>query len=307
MNVESRNIGLVLSGGGVRGMAHIGLIKALREEGIEAGRVAGTSAGALVGALYAADYSTEDMLKFFREAPLFHYNYFTINKPGFIDTDRYIKLLRAYFPGGTFDSLNRSLYVVATDLLEGEERVFREGPLIRPLLASAALTPVFSPVLIGKKLYADGGILNNFPKEYLEGECDFLIGSNVTSAGKVELKDLRNPLQVTGRVSSLMLYSSHHRKLRQCDIWIEPRELDNIGILDKRRIEKAFEIGYREGKKAIGHYAERLSSGQSHSATPATEDAHSSEGVRDAMSGDRERSTGSGTKGIQLPESARKP
>jgi len=69
--LEDKSIGLVLSGGGVRGMAHIGLIKAMREHQIEAKVVAGTSIGALVGALYANDNSVEDMLKFFKETPLF--------------------------------------------------------------------------------------------------------------------------------------------------------------------------------------------------------------------------------------------
>lgn len=72
---EDKSIGLVLSGGGVRGMAHIGLIKAMREHHIEAKVVAGTSIGALVGALYANGHAVEDMLKFFKETPLFQYSF----------------------------------------------------------------------------------------------------------------------------------------------------------------------------------------------------------------------------------------
>ena len=79
MSLQSnKQTSLVLSGGGVRGMAHIGFIKALQEHHIKIDRIAGSSAGALVGALFANGNSTEDMLSFFKEAPLFKYNYFIV-------------------------------------------------------------------------------------------------------------------------------------------------------------------------------------------------------------------------------------
>ena len=249
--LENKSIGLVLSGGGVRGMAHIGLIKALREHQIEAKVVAGTSIGALVGALYANNNSVEEMLTFFKETPLFQYSFFTINKPGFIDTERYAGIFKNFFPENTFESLQRPLYIVATDLLSGKERVFNSGELIKPLLASAALPPVFSPVEINDILYADGGIMNNFPKEYVEDKTEFIIGSNVSVTVPLQKKDLRNSFQLTGRVTSLMIHASNDEKLHQCDLYIEPKELDQIGVLDKKGIENAFTIGYEHGSRAL--------------------------------------------------------
>ena len=99
---KMEKIGLVLSGGGIRGMAHIGLIKAMQEHNLEAHSVAGTSIGALVGALYAKNIPTDEMLDFFKNAPLFQYNFFTFNKPGFIDTERYYDLFKTYFPENSF-------------------------------------------------------------------------------------------------------------------------------------------------------------------------------------------------------------
>ncbi|MDF0706844.1 patatin-like phospholipase family protein [Flagellimonas okinawensis] len=249
--LENKSIGLVLSGGGVRGMAHIGLIKALREHQIEAKVVAGTSIGALVGALYANNNTVEEMLTFFKETPLFQYSFFTINKPGFIDTERYAGIFKNFFPENTFESLQRPLYIVATDLLSGKERVFNSGELIKPLLASAALPPVFSPVEINDILYADGGIMNNFPKEYVEDKTEFIIGSNVSVTVPLQKKDLRNSFQLTGRVTSLMIHASNDEKLHQCDLYIEPKELDQIGVLDKKGIENAFTIGYEHGSRAL--------------------------------------------------------
>ncbi|WP_437396030.1 patatin-like phospholipase family protein [Flagellimonas lutimaris] len=249
--LENKSIGLVLSGGGVRGMAHIGLIKAMREHNIEANVVAGTSIGALVGALYANNNTVEEMLDFFKKVPLFQYSFFTINKPGFIDTERYASIFQKFFPKNTFESLERPLYVVATDLLSGKEKVFNNGQLIKPLLASAALPPVFSPVDIDDILYADGGIMNNFPKEYVEDKTEFIIGSNVSATVPLQKKDLRNSFQLTGRVTSLMIHASNDEKLRECNLFIEPKELDQIGVLDKKGIENAFNIGYEHGSRAL--------------------------------------------------------
>lgn len=249
--LEDKSIGLVLSGGGVRGMAHIGLIKAMREHQIEAKVVAGTSIGALVGALYANDNTVDEMLTFFKETPLFQYSFFTIIKPGFIDTERYVDIFKNFFPDNSFESLKKPLYVVATDLLRGKEKVFNKGELIKPLLASAALPPVFSPVDIDDVLYADGGIMNNFPKEYVEDKTDFIIGSNVSVTVPVRKKDLKNSFQLTGRVTSLMIHASNDEKLQQCDFYIEPKELDQIGVLDKKGIENAFNIGYEHGSKTL--------------------------------------------------------
>lgn len=253
---KAESIGLVLSGGGVRGMAHIGLIKALREHDLEANKVAGSSVGALVGALYANNNSIDEMLQFFKETPLFQYNFFAIGKPGLIDTERYFSILKKYFPENDFSALKKPLYVVATDLMNGDEEVFKEGQLILPLLASAALTPVFSPVEIEGTLYADGGIMNNFPKEYIENDCDYVIGSNVSVSGVLEKKDLKNSLQLAGRITSLMIYASNHEKIRECDLKLEPQALEKIGVLDKRGIERAFNIGYDHSMRLLDELAD---------------------------------------------------
>jgi NTE family protein len=252
--IYSKRIGLVLSGGGVRGMAHIGLLKAMQEHGIEANVIAGSSVGALVGALYAQGHTTEDMLRFFRETPIFSYSFFAIGKPGFIDTAKYVTKFRSYFPEDSFEALKKPLYLVATDLMNGQEVMFSKGELIKPLLASAALTPIFSPIEIDGVLYADGGIMNNFPKEYIDDECDMVIGSNVSISETLQQKELSNMLQLAGRVTALMIYAACRDKLRECDIMIEPKKLYEIGVLDKKGIDKAYNIGYDSAHRAIDAY-----------------------------------------------------
>jgi len=249
--LQSDSIGLVLSGGGVRGMAHIGLIKALQEFGLEPKVVAGSSVGALVGALYAADKSVDEMLRFFRETPLFKYNYFAVAKPGLLNTERYYDNFKAYFNEDSFEALHKQLHVVATNLELGEEIFISKGELIKPLLASAALPPVFSPVNYKGYLHADGGIMNNFPSEPIVDKVEYVIGSNVSIVPKLQKKDLKNSFQLTGRVTGLMVYAINREKINNCDLVIEPQELEHIGILDRSSIQKAYAIGYENAIKAL--------------------------------------------------------
>ncbi len=250
-DIQTKSIGLVLSGGGVRGMAHIGLIQAMNEFGLSANVVGGSSVGALVGALYANGNSVVEMMAFFKETPLFRYNFLTIVKPGFIDTDRYFDVFKAYFPEDTFEALQKELHVVATNLQKGDLEYFSEGELIRPLLASAALPPVFSPVEMDGQLYADGGIMNNFPLEPVMGKADFIIGSNVSVVGELNKNALKNSLQLTGRVTGLMIYAINRSKLEACDLLMEFKELENIGVLDRKGLEKAYLVGYENTARRL--------------------------------------------------------
>jgi NTE family protein len=248
---SANSVGLILSGGGVRGMAHIGLLRALGEKGIEPTHVSGTSVGAIIGALYCNGNKTDDMLAFFRETPLFRYNFLTLNKPGLINTERYMEIFRAYFTEDSFEALQKSLYVTTTNLQKGRQEVFMAGPLIRPLLASAALPPVFSPVEINNCLHADGGIMDNFPSGILLGKCDYTIGSNVSALKKIERDAIRTSLQLANRTTALMIYAINKDKMASCDLLFEPSALDQIGVLDKSSLKKAYEIGYEHASYVL--------------------------------------------------------
>ena len=249
--LRAKEVGLVLSGGGVRGMAHIGLLKALKANGIHPSHISGTSVGAIVGALYCYGNNPDEMLAFFRETPLFRYNFLTLNKPGLLDTERYAGIFNSYFPGDSFEALGKPLFVTTTNLQKGVQEVFREGQLIRPLLASAALPPVFSPVEINNCLHADGGIMNNFPSEIMHGRCDYIIGSNVSVLKTIEKEAIRTSIQLASRTTALMIYAINNGKMASCDLLFEPTKLDQIGVLDKKSIEKAYDIGYTHASRLL--------------------------------------------------------
>lgn len=251
MATQQHSIGLVLSGGGVRGMAHIGLLRALEELEMKVEMVSGTSVGAIIGAMYCNGRSIEEMLGFFRNTPLFNYKYVTWNKPGLLDTDKYYNGFQKGIGASSFEELEIPLFVMTTNLQKGELRAFHSGDLVHPVLASAALPPYFSPVRIEDELYADGGVMNNFPTEPLRDKVDLIFGSNVSRVRDVIRKEIHSSLQLVQRTTDLMLYAMNKPKLETCDLLFEPYELEAIGILDKKRIDEAFEIGYEHAKKTL--------------------------------------------------------
>ncbi len=241
----NEKLGIVLSGGGIRGIAHVGLLKALRQNGIEPQVITGASAGAVVGALFAKGYSEEEILDFFKKTPLFAFSHYSARKPGLLDSDCYRKFFEKYFPEDNFDAFDRPLYVAATDIVNAQTHVFSKGELIAPLLASAALPPVFTPVEIEGKLYADGGIMNNFPVETLLGLCDKIIGSFVNPIKKVKKAHLTNSMRIFQRAYDLRFYANNKAKFSLCDFVFEPGSLYKIGLFDTRHIDEVFNIGYQ--------------------------------------------------------------
>ena len=137
------NIGLVLSGGGMRGAAHIGAIKALEEHNIYPTCIAGTSAGAVIGGLYAHGYNCDEMLHFFKTIQLLDYKKYAINKPGFIDSGKYYKFFKKKFPEDSFSVLKKKLFITTTNITDGVLQVFSDGELIKPILASSAFPGLF--------------------------------------------------------------------------------------------------------------------------------------------------------------------
>lgn len=244
-------IGLVLSGGGIKGVAHIGTLKALTELEIVIDYIAGTSAGAIVGALYAKGYSWQLILDFFIKTSIFSITKYAIRKPGFIDTLKFQQDLEFYFPEDSFNSLNIPLTITATEIENGKLKVFNSGKLIHPILASSAFPGVFTPVEIDTIYYFDGGVIDDFPVEHLSGDCDYIIGSYANPLSTLNIDSLKHSYQVLNRAYEINLHSHVHSKFNSCDIFISPKELANYGTFSMRNAHKIFEIGYTEAKKQL--------------------------------------------------------
>ncbi len=246
-----KNVGLVLSGGGVRGIAHLGVIKALEEHNIRVKSIAGASAGAIVGAFYAAGHSWEHILEFFKTTPMFSWQNYTYSKPGLLDTDKFQKAFAAYLPDDDFQGLECKLYISTTDICTGKNHIFSEGKLIKKVLASAAFPIVLSPVRIDGVFFADGGITNNFPVEPLLSESDFIIGSYVNPLPTIEAQELTSSMDVMERAFKIGMATLSESKLSNCDVLVAPLELTEIGTFSLNRMDEVFEIGYSAACKAL--------------------------------------------------------
>lgn len=245
------NIGLVLSGGGARGAAHIGVLKAFEEYGILPTHIAGTSAGAIVGALYAGGVHWSEILNFFKTTSIFHTRRYAFNKPGFIDTEKFYDDLKVYFPKDNFEALEKSLFVTATSVIEGNLKIFSKGQLIKPVIASASFPGVFTPTEINGTYYIDGGILNNFPVEPLKKHCDKIIGVCVNQLNKIKIKDLKHSYTVAERALKIRAASDCKVKFPDCDLVIAPNELGNYAIFGMNNTDAVFELGYSAAIKVL--------------------------------------------------------
>jgi NTE family protein len=238
--------GVVLSGGGSRGLAHAGVLQALAEHDLAPDCISGSSAGALVGALHLAGYDTQAILEFFEKTTPFRLSHLAaMGKPGWIDTEKIEADFRVFFPDDSFAALRGPLFVTATDLVRARLRVFSSGPLIRPLLASASIPMLFTPTPFEDTLYADGGILDNFPTAPLRGLCRTSLGVYVSPLHRVEAKKLDTSLAVTQRAVEIGMYLASARRFRYVDLVLCPQELEGYSTLDPKRHRDILEIGYR--------------------------------------------------------------
>ncbi|WP_117880437.1 patatin-like phospholipase family protein [Aureibaculum luteum] len=238
------NIGLVLSGGGARGAAHIGVIKALSEHKIHPSHISGTSAGAIVGALYAAGVDWSEMLNFFKTITLFNRHKYAYRKPGFIDTDKFYNSFKVYFKEDNFAALQKPLYITATDIVKGTLKIFNTGELIRVVLASASFPGVFTPMEIEGSYYVDGGTLNNFPVEPLKNDCDKIIGVFVNPLKKIEIENLKHSYNVVERAYKIKSVAESAAKFSDCDLIVKPEVLSDYSTFSMNNVQAIFEIGY---------------------------------------------------------------
>ncbi|MBY0486833.1 MAG: patatin-like phospholipase family protein [Flavobacteriaceae bacterium] len=254
MDLHSKSVGFALSGGGTKGLAHAGAIKFLEEQNIKPSQIAGTSAGAIVGALYAWGKTPEEILIFFKSIYLFHWKHFTLKKAGIIDSESFKKYFEEIFKGAKMDDLKIPMHITATDMVKGKLKIFNGSDLIvDAVLASSAVPGVISPYEVDGNFYSDGGILNHFPTDILQGRCDNIIGVYVSPIQKIEAKDLHSIKAVTTRAFDLLSANSNFQKFNNCDWVIEPEELTNFSTFETNKIkmDRIFEIGYQAAKKSF--------------------------------------------------------
>jgi NTE family protein len=237
-------IGLALSGGGARGVAHLGVLKALQEIGVKADLISGVSSGAIAGVFYSAGFSPDEILKLIKELSVFQIMRPVFGRAGLMHLDEVDKLYRKYLgENPLFEDLKIPVIVSATEVNEGVTAYFSEGDIIKPLLASSAVPILYQPIAYQGKLLNDGGLLNNLPLDPLQGNCDLKIGVHVNPINHhAKITNVRSMIE---RTVHLAINNNVKTRLHLCDFLIEPPELKYYRVMSFRKADELFEIGYR--------------------------------------------------------------
>ncbi|HNW56793.1 MAG TPA: patatin-like phospholipase family protein [Bacteroidales bacterium] len=249
MPEKKYKIGLVLSGGGARGFAHLGLIEALHEAGIYPDIISGTSAGALVGVLYADGYSPKEIMKLMDHGSTFDFVRPAMPREGLLQISGIIKILKSSLRAKTFEELKIPLFVTATDLNNGKAVRFSKGELVDPVIASSSIPVLFQPVIINNVHYVDGGVMDNLPVKPIENKCKYLIGSFVNPVGYTE--KITGLITIAERAFQLNMSKEALEKENKFDLFVAPTELVKYGVLDPEKAEEIFQLGYKATKEKL--------------------------------------------------------
>lgn len=238
----------VLSGGGARGFAHVGVAQALRESGIEPEAIAATSAGALVGGFLAGGMPPEDIRKLFiDQIKLTRMLRLNSIKTGLFTLQQMGDFLTKYLPSKTFEGLEIPFFVTATNFETGKQQVFNSGDLIQPVLAACSIPAIFPAIVIDGVPYVDGGLSDNLPTALFADRKQEVIAVHV------------NPLATIAESSSIAriidrswLLSTRGQILQAaegCAMFIEPPGLAAFGMFDAHKLKEIYEVGYAWGKR----------------------------------------------------------
>ena len=258
-------VGIVLSGGGARGFAHIGVIKALREAGIAIDHCGGTSIGSIIASGVAAGWDNEQLVErhrrtFVEQNPIGDY---TLPLISLASGKRVSRLLRSEVGNIDVQDLALSFFCISADLATGGMVVHRSGPLWRCLRASVAIPGILPPVFHGKQILVDGGVVNHLPVDVMRSfgrgrVVGVDVGSETSLAACDDVDELSilarlrllrsnrapNILQLLLCAGSLTTKHVTAANREQSSILLTPK-MEGIDVLDWRAFDRAIEAGYR--------------------------------------------------------------
>ena len=273
-------IGITLSGGGAKGLAHIGILKAIDSAGLKVDYITGTSMGAVIGSLYAIGYSADSLEKITRTTdwdPLLsnqsglrnlfmeekdEYAKYDIELPwvknnfkistGFLEAQElWLKFSELYFPVSDikdFSRFNIPFRCIATNVANGEAVVLQNGEIISAIRSSMAIPSVFTAVNYDDKLLVDGGISRNFPvRDVKEMGADYVIGSMVSN-GLLPPEKVKNVIQLLLQIAFFREAEDTKSEVPLCDIYI-PFDLSKFNMGSFGDAQSILEKGIEEGRR----------------------------------------------------------
>ena len=233
---------MVLSGGGCRGFAHLGAIKALAESGIEPAQISGTSAGAIAGVFLANGFNPEEIKELFLsklKLSMLAWNGFRLGLASLKNIRDFLEKNLRYT---RFEDLPIPLYVTATDFVDGRQKIFSQGEYLDIILASCSIPALFPPVFIEGTPYVDGGLSNNLPIEPFNHKREEVITIYVNPIRPFNPKE--SMAEVMDRAIHLSFREMVSRSSAHCYLHLEPANLSKFGLFDLHKASDIFDIGY---------------------------------------------------------------
>ncbi len=244
-------VGVAFGGGAARGVAHIGALKVLAEEGIRIDRVAGTSVGSVVGAMVSAGIPWQRILESARRIDWPDIASVAIPRRGFLRMDRFEGLIRATVGVERFEDLPVPFSAVAVDLSSGKEVVFTSGPLARGVRASCSVPGVFEPLVEGEGVLVDGGLLNEVPADVVRRMGAEVVLAITLTADRRHDAPPRTIIDIMYYSFDLLMSTRTQHGLAGADLVVAP-DLAGFSYRDLRRADELFARGEAAMRGAVG-------------------------------------------------------
>lgn len=237
-------IGVALGGGAAKGVAHIGVLKALEDAQVDINYIAGTSVGAMIAALYAFNVDIETIGDLARRLTMSKVTSFKLNKTGFFSTESLKDLMLEYVGDVNIEDAAIPLSIVATDINSGEEIILTTGSVADAVCASAAIPGIYIPVEINGRTLVDGGLVQNVPIKALQAA-----GAGVTIASHLNsvshYSDITHVLDVMRNAFEIAVSQHTQDQLKEADLLIS-MDLSDFSLRDNtERYDELFAIGHR--------------------------------------------------------------
>lgn len=235
-------VGYALSGGFIKGFAHLGVMQALLEHDIKPGILSGVSAGALAGVFYADGNEPHKVLDFFAGHKFQDLTKLVIPKVGLFELGEFIDFLKTNLKAKRLEELKMPLIISATDLDHGRIVHFHKGDIAERVAASCCMPVLFSPVKIDGTNYVDGGLFMNLPVSTIRRLCEKVVAVNVSPllANKYKM----NIVSVAMRSYHFMFRANSFPEREKADLLIEPYNLEGYSNTELEKAEEIFTQGY---------------------------------------------------------------
>lgn len=236
------HIGFALSGGFIKGFAHLGVMQALLEHDIKPEILSGVSAGALAGVFYADGNEPHKVLDYFAGHKFQDLTKLVIPKVGLFELNEFIDFLKTNLKAKKLEELQIPLIVTATDLDHGRLVHFHKGNIAERVAASCCMPVLFAPVKVDDTHFVDGGVLMNLPVTPIRRVCDKVVAVNVSPLMATQYK--MNIVSIALRSYNFMFRSNSFPEREKADLLIEPYNLAGYSNTELEKAEEIFMQGY---------------------------------------------------------------